>query len=178
MRQLGISVFIVPTRHVKGVAGKKAERVVVCNTVAQEIVERQRGKHATHVFCYRRERTVHPEEAPAMPYRPVQTMNNTAWQTARRKAGLGDLHVHDLRHTVGLRLREANMADRTQDDILWHSNKSMTAHYSMAQLVEIFEALEKIKDETHRWNVSLQSLAREAASRQLTADLPQQKKTG
>jgi integrase len=178
VRQLGISVFIVPTRHVKGVAGKKAERVVVCNTVAQEIVERQRGKHVTHVFCYRRERSVHPEETPAMPYRPVQTMNNTAWQTARRKAGLVDLHVHDLRHTVGLRLREANVADRTQDDILWHRNKSMTAHYSMAQLVEIFEALEKIKDETHRWNVSLQSLAREAASRQLTADLPQQKKTG
>ncbi len=49
----------------------------------------------------------------------------------------------------------------------------MTAHYSIAQLVEIFEALEKIKDETHRWNVRLQSLAREAASRQLTTDLPQ-----
>lgn len=110
VRQLDISVFIVPTRHVKGVAGKKAEWVVVCNTVAQEIVKRQSGKYAAHAFCYRRERTVHPQEVPAMPHRPVQTMNNCAWQTARHKAGLGDLHVHDLRHMVGLRLREADVA--------------------------------------------------------------------
>jgi integrase len=30
----------------------------------------------------------------------VESMNNTAWHNARSKAGLGDLHVHDLRHTV------------------------------------------------------------------------------
>jgi integrase len=42
-----------------------------------------------------------------MSYRAIETMNNTAWQTARRVAKLGDLHVHDLRHTVGMRLREA-----------------------------------------------------------------------
>lgn len=27
-------------------------------------------------------------------------MNNTVWQAARERAGLPDLHVHDLRHTV------------------------------------------------------------------------------
>jgi integrase len=56
-----------------------------------------------------------------MPYRRIQTMNNTAWQTARRKAGLGDLHVHDLLHTVGMRLREAGVAKNTISDVLWHS---------------------------------------------------------
>jgi len=100
---------------------------------------------------------------------------NPAWQSARKKAGLGDLHVHDLRHTVGLRLREAKVSDRTQDDILWHSNKSMTAHYSMAQIREIFEALEKIKDESNRWNVSLQSLI---AGKRSTAALPAEMTTG
>ncbi len=86
--------------------------------------------------------------------------------------------MHDLRHTVGLRLREAGVPDRTQDAILWHSNKTMTAHYSMAQLVEIFEALEKIKDETNRWNISLTSLIWEVNGGRLTQKSPTQKQTG
>lgn len=176
--QLGISIFLVPEAHVKGELGRKSARVLVCNTVAQSIIERQRGKHDTHVFVYRRERKKHLDQEPKMPYRPVGTMNNTAWQNGRKTAGLGDLHVHDLRHTVGLRLREASVPDRTQDDILWHANKSMTAHYSMAQLVEIFEALEKIKDETNRWNVSLESLIRQAAEGRVPVKSPQQKQTG
>lgn len=176
--QLHVSVFVVPARHVKGVRGKKTDMVLVCNTVAQSVVERQRGKHPTHVFVYRRERVKNRHIAPKMAYRPITCMNNTAWQNGRKKAGLGDLHVHDLRHTVGLRLREAGVPDRTQDDILWHSSKTMTAHYSIAQIVEIFEALEKIKDETNRWNVSLQSLIREATVKKLTGDLPAQKQTG
>jgi len=105
-------------------------------------------------------------------------MNNTAWQNGRLKAGLGDLHVHDLRHTVGLRLREAGVAEETIADVLWHSKKTMTGHYSMAQIVEVFEALEKIKDETNRWNMSLQSLIRDAAEKRFTADLPLKRKTG
>jgi integrase len=113
-----------------------------------------------------------------MEYQPVETMNNTAWQNGRKKARLGDLHVHDLRHTVGLRLREAGVGEDTVADILWHSKKTMTAHYSMAQIVEVFEALEKIKDESGRWNMSLQSLIREAAGRKSTATLPAQKKMG
>jgi hypothetical protein len=48
----------------------------------------------------------------------------------------------------------------------------------VAQFVEIFEALEKIKDESSRTNVSLQSLIREAAAKNLTAVLPAKKKTG
>ena len=176
--QLGVSVFVVPTGHVKGEEGKKSARIVVCNTVAQSIIERQRGKHETHVFVYRRERVKNKHLPAKMAYRPIVEMNNSGWCTGRLKAGLGDLHVHDLRHTVGLRLREAGVPDRTQDDILWHANKSMTAHYSMAQIVEIFEALEKIKDETNRWNISLQSLIHQATVGRLTAKSPLERKTG
>ncbi|GGI16386.1 hypothetical protein GCM10008066_03700 [Oxalicibacterium faecigallinarum] len=176
--ELGISVFVVPRKHVKGEEGKKTDRVLVCNTVAQSIVERQRGKHKTHVFVYRRERTKNHHQQPAMPYRPIEAMNNTAWQNGRTKAGLGDLHVHDLRHTVGLRLREAGVAESTISSIFWHSNKTVTAHYSMAQIVEIFEALEKIKDETNRWNISLASLISQAAEKRVTQKSPTQRKTG
>jgi len=37
----------------------------------------------------------------------------------------------------------------------------MTQHYSVAQIVEIHSALEKIKDDTGRWNKSLAMLRRE-----------------
>jgi len=89
-------------------------------------------------------------------------MNNTAWQRARREAGLRDLHVHDLRHTVGLRLREANVEERTISDILWHTRSGMTAHYSVAQVREIHAALELIADERHGWNKTLASIAQDA----------------
>jgi len=38
----------------------------------------------------------------------------------------------------------------------------MTAHYSVAQVLEIREALEKITDEKHANNVSLASIIRQA----------------
>lgn len=85
-------------------------------------------------------------------------MNNTAWQAARSRIGLPDLHVHDLRHTVGMRLREAGITDSSRSDVLWHSNRSITDHYSMAQIMEIHDALEKITQPSNGWNKSLQTL--------------------
>lgn len=164
----GNSIFVVPKEHVKGEEKHIGARVLVCNDVAQSIIESMRGKHETHVFVYRRERVTQTHSEPVMSYRPVETMNNTAWQNARLKAGLRDLHVHDLRHTVGERLREADCADRTIADVLWHSGGTMTKHYSGAQVVEIFDALQKIQDESTRPNVSLSSLIYEAQAKRLT----------
>jgi len=107
-------------------------------------------------------------------------MNNTAWQRARRQTGLGDLHVHDLRHTTGMRLREAGVTESTRADILWHTGPTMTHHYSMAQIVELHAALEKIKDDTGRWNKSLATLKleqQEARRDGSPAKVPQQKQT-
>jgi len=149
--ELGLSVFEVPRKAVKG---SQRARVLVCNSVAQSIVESVRGNHPEFVFVYgeRRKRS-----KPG----PMETMNNTAWQRARTKAELGDLHVHDLRHTVGMRLREASVKEETIADILWHNRRGMTAHYSMAQIVEIRDALELITDERNRFNKSLSMLVRE-----------------
>ncbi|WP_349743190.1 tyrosine-type recombinase/integrase [Roseateles cavernae] len=175
--ELGISIFEVPKEHVKG---RRRSRVVVCNSVAQSIIDSVRGQHAECVFVYRRERVKNLSEAPVMPYRPIQTMNNTAWQNGRKSAKLGDLHVHDLRHTVGMRLREAGVAEGTISDLLWHSSKTMTQHYSVAQIVELHQALEKVKDDTGRWNKSLATLKKEQLEREQKATppkVPQQKKT-
>ena len=66
------------------------------------------------------------------------------------------LRVHDLRHTVGMRLREANVRENTVADILWHEHSSMTGHYSVAQIDELVAALDLIADEQGRANKTLQ----------------------
>jgi hypothetical protein len=49
-------------------------------------------------------------------------------------------------------LREAGIKEETIADILWHSRRGMTAHYSVAQIVEIRVALQLINDERTRFN--------------------------
>ena len=49
----------------------------------------------------------------------------------------------------------------TITDLLWHSTTTMTRHYSVAQIVELPTALEKVKEDSGRWNKSLQTLRRE-----------------
>ncbi len=87
-------------------------------------------------------------------------MNKTAWQSARKRAGLDDLHVHDLRHTVGMILRGAGVSERTQNEILWHTNKSMTTHYAAAQVRELYNALEMIKEPTGQESINILELMR------------------
>ena len=156
--ELGVSAFEVPRRHVKG---RKRSRIVMCNSVAQSVIETVRSQHDELVFVWRRERVKNLDHAPRMAYRPIGTMNNAAWQRARRQAALGDLHVHDLRHTVGTRLREAGMSESIVADILWHSTQSMTHHCSTAPVVELHGALEKIKADDGQWNKSLATLKME-----------------
>lgn len=64
-----------------------------------------------------------------------------------------------------MRLREAGVAEATIADVLWHSTKTMTAHYSMAQLIELHRALVLIERPAEGWNKSLATLREEAAMR-------------
>ena len=159
--ELGVSVFEVPRESVKG---RKRSRMVVCNAVAQSIVESVRGEHGEFVFPYRGHR--------------IETMNNSAWQRARRESGIPDLHIHDLRHTVGMRLREAEVREETIADILWHTRPGMTAHYSVAQVAELVDSLNRITDERSRTNRSLAMIAREAREEKIPHKLPMQLKNG
>lgn len=152
LEELGCSVFIVPPEHVKG---RKGWRPLVCNRVAQSILEEQRGKHPEFVFTYQRGKNHEPHA--------VETMNNNGWQKARSKVGLEGVRVHDLRHTVGMRLREAGVAQDTISDILWHSRGTMTAHYSVVQVRELLDSLNLICDESNRMNANLEMLFREKA---------------
>uniref|UniRef100_UPI0016836ABC site-specific integrase n=1 Tax=Calothrix sp. FACHB-1219 TaxID=2692778 RepID=UPI0016836ABC len=68
--ELGISVFETPAENVKG---RRRSKLVVCNSIAQTVIEEARGRHPTHVFVMK----WHHRDLG-----PIQTMNNTAWQSA------------------------------------------------------------------------------------------------
>lgn len=165
LEELACSVFIVPPEFVKG---RKSWRPLVCNRVAQSIIEEQRGKHEEFVFVYQKGKLHKPNK--------VETMNNNGWQNARKSVGLQDVRIHDLRHTVAVRLREASVRQETIADILWHSHTSMTAHYSVAQVKELLDALNLIADETNRVNANLEMLFREKTTKSLQS--PFERKMG
>ena len=53
------------------------------------------------------------------------------------------------------------MQEETIADLLWYSTTTMTRHYSVARIVELHAALEKVKEDSWRWNKSLRMLRRE-----------------
>jgi len=163
-----VSVFEVPKEFVKD--GRRVG-YVVCNSVAQSIVDSVRRQHPEFVFVYQHNQyrrsavskgTARKAYAPKTPTPLTTGMSNTGWAAACREAGLDGLHVHDLRHTVGMRLREAGVSEETRADCLWQVRQGMPQHYAVAQVREIYDALELIKDETNRSNVSLRMLSLES----------------
>jgi len=170
---LTVSVFVVPRLYVKG---RKRERLIICNSVAHGIIDAQRGHHPERVFTWYHQTKPGSNTIPKR--KPVGSMNNTAWQNARTRAGLGDLHVHDLRHTVGMRLRHAGISERTQDEILWHNRRDMTTHYAIAQVREVYDALEAIKKEGEEGEtLNLLALVRRQQLQAITQNSPTQRKT-
>lgn len=167
---LEVSVFVVPREYVKG---RKSERLIVCNSVAQRVVDAQRGLHPHRVFVYpRRTRAGQPQT-----YSPITRMWGLDWTAGREAAGLNDLHIHDLRHTVGMRLRAAGVSERTQNEILWHTRGSnMTHHYAVAQLREIYDALElmNVQEETGE-SINLLALMRQMRLRAVPQNSPADK---
>ena len=121
-----IMVFIIPAELVKN----GEQRLVVCNDTARAVVNTERGKHPTHVFGFRG--------------RPLARMLSTGWRTARIKAELSQVRVHDLKHTFGRRLRAAGVSFEDRQDLLGHRSGRITTHYSSAELENLFEAANKV----------------------------------
>ncbi len=63
----------------------------------------------------------------------------------RCPSGFETLHVHDLRHTAGRRLRAAGVGLETRRAILGHANGDITTHYSAAEVEELIAAVKKIE---------------------------------
>src|SRR4029079_12316087 len=76
--------------------------------------------------------------------RPIETINNTGWQEARKRAGLPQVRVHDLKHTFGRRLRASGVSFEDRQDLLGHKSGRITTHYSAAELRNLIAAANKI----------------------------------
>lgn len=120
------SVFIIPGNRVKN----GEDRLVVLNHVARAVIERQRGKHPEFVFVYRN--------------RPLSRMMNSAWKKARKRVNLQNVRVHDLKHTFGRRLRSAGVSFEDRQDLLGHKSTRITTHYSSAEVLNLWEAANKV----------------------------------
>lgn len=132
--------FIIPDLVVKG--NTVGERILLCNDVATAVVNRLRGKHAQNVFTYT------PKGVCAEP-RPIAYLNNNGWRMGCERAGLVGLHIHDLRHTFGYRLRQAGVDKQTRGELLGHAASDMTEHYSMADLGHLFQQVNLITVPIH-----------------------------
>jgi len=114
--EVGRSVFVVPPEAYK----TRRAHVVILNDVAWSVIQAQRGQDPVWVFPYRG--------------KPVGTMNNTAWQRARREVGLPRVRIHDLRHTFACRLRAVGVSMEDRQALLGHANRSMAGHYASADV--------------------------------------------
>jgi integrase len=114
--EVGRSVFVIPPEAFKA----KRAHVVILNDAAWSIVQAQRGIDPIWVFPYRGRR--------------IGTMNNTAWQLARREIGLPRVRIHDLRHTFACRLRAAGVSAEDREALLGHAHHSMAGHYASADV--------------------------------------------
>ena len=140
--ELGRSVFVIPPAEFK----TNRTHVLILNDAAWNVVQECRGMHRDFVFTYRRERVKNLHLAPAMDYKPIATMNNTAFQNARSAAGLERMRVHDLRHTFGQRLRDAGVPEEDRALLLGHAIEGMPQHYATATIARLVEMANKVKE--------------------------------
>ena len=142
--ELGASVFLIPSdfggRNERSGVKNGDERLVVLNSVAKSIIDKQRGLSKDWVFPYN-DNAMH-------------RMNDSAWKKARVRAaklwqeenlrpahpGYASIRVHDLKHTFGRRLRAAGVTQEDRKALLGHKNGSITSHYSGAELGHLIEA--------------------------------------
>ncbi len=149
--ELDTSVFLIPGAHVKN----GDERLVVVNRIARSVIESVRGQDPVYVFAYRG--------------RPLETINNTAWQKARTRAGLPQVRVHDLKHTFGRRLRAAGVSFEDRQDLLGHRSGRITTHYSAAELQNLLDAANRVCEEGSRKTPALVLLKRKAPAAMLAS---------
>jgi integrase len=77
-------------------------------------------------------------------------LSNTWWNVARRKAGIDDLHFHDLRHEFGSQLLEAGGELHEVQATLGHTNIKMTSTYLNATTQGVKQAFKKLEAKRRR----------------------------
>lgn len=60
------------------------------------------------------------------------------------------MRVHDLKHTIGRRLRAAGVSFEDRLDLLGHKSGWIATHYSAAELHNLIAAANRVSDEKSR----------------------------
>jgi integrase len=143
--ELKTSVFLIPAGMVKN----RQERLVVLNRIAKRVVDEMRGIHPVYVFTYRGRRLL--------------KMNGRSWREARKRGGLTEVRVHDLKHTFGRRLRAAGVSFEDRQDLLGHKSGRITTHYSQAELGNLISAANRVCGDESRKSPALVIIKRKTA---------------
>jgi integrase len=93
-------------------------------------------------------------------YQAVPIFGKDTWRKARKRAGLPEVRVHDLKHTYGRRLRAAGVSFEDRQDLLGHKSGRITTHYSAAELHNLIEAANRVSEENSRKSPALTILNR------------------
>lgn len=139
----GRSVFVLPGNVTKN----GEEKLVPLNSIAQSVVDSERGKSPEWVFTLKGVR--------------LSRMNNRAWRSARMSAAI-DARVHDLRHTFAMRLRDGGIPQEDIQDLLGHKKKTVTHHYSRATVDRLFRCVDVLADPARRPSVVLRRVQKVA----------------
>jgi len=111
---------------------KTGPRTVWLSQAAQAILARQRRTGSAFVF-----------PSPRDPARP-QSHNLGLWHRVRREAGIEDVRLHDLRHTVASQAVARGVPLPTVARMLGHAQPTMTLRYAHVGDREVEAAAERV----------------------------------
>jgi len=94
---------------------------------------------------------------------PIASIKTT-WRTACEKAGVADLHFHDLRREFACRLLESRAELHDVRDFLGHTNLTTTSRYLRSTAMRLERAL-RLLEESQEASVRTPPMVREGDSR-------------
>ena len=89
---------------------------VPLNDIAVAVLERQLGRHRSHVFTFRG--------------KPLRTANTRAWRAALKACGIRDFRWHDLRHTWATWLRQNDVPTWVLQELGGWKSETMVRRYA------------------------------------------------
>lgn len=127
-KPLNIKAFRIPGEYHKN----KKPKLVVLNSIAKEIIERNRGKHPEFVFTYEGQ--------------PISKLNSTSFRRIRKLVNLEHVVFHDFRTTFSTRLGGYEVSKDTISILMGHTVKGVTADYAFrTHIVEsLIDAVDKL----------------------------------
>lgn len=69
----------------------------------------------------------------------------TAWAAAKRRAGIKDLRIHDLRHTFATWLLVARVPTELREEIMGHRSGRMSSRYAHVPVPELLESVQLLR---------------------------------